>query len=195
MNSRLPRWLPPVIGAAVFVAVLLGAGLLSADWAKRSTEMRSLVAQIEVSEQAMGDTQQAVQDAIAQVAPTGPPTAEDQAELDRLLMAAAANGLLEVTRGGDLVASVQTLPWHADVREAQEAYLAHNRAWQAYLAAAAEDPAQFAMTQDDVNSTFAAAEAPLRNAVPMPDAFGIVDRLDEIFAPPAETDSGPTESA
>lgn len=81
--------------------------------------MRALVAQIEVSEQAMGDTQQAVQDAIAQVAPTGSPTAEDQAELDRLLMAAAANGLLEVTRGGDLVASVQTLPWHADVRQAR----------------------------------------------------------------------------
>lgn len=52
------------------------------------------------------------------------------------------------------------------------------------------------MTQDDVNSTFAAAEAPLRNAVRRPaDAFGIVERLDEIFAPQAEVDSGPTESA
>ncbi len=195
MNSHTPRWLPPVIGAIAFVAVLVGAGLLAGDWVKRSTEMRALIEQIEVSEQAMSETQQSVQDAVSGFATKAPLSEENQAALDELLKDAAAEGLRGVTQGGQLVASVNTLPWHSDIREAQTAYLAHNRAWQAYLAAAVADPTEFGRTHDDVNSTFAAAEEPLREAVPAPDAFDLKTALDLIFAPPPVVDQGPSQQA
>lgn len=195
MSSRTPRWLPPVIGAVTFVAVLLGAGLVAGDWVKRNTEMRALVAQIEVSEQAMSDTQQAVKDAVDGFASKAPLSPENQAALDELLKDAAASGLRGVTRAGELISSVKAMPWHEDILDAQRAYLAHNKAWQEYLAAAAQDPAEFGLTHDDVNSTFAAAEAPLRAAVPVPDAFGLRADLDQIFAPPEVVDAGPSQEA
>lgn len=195
MSSRTPRWLPSVIGAITFVAVLLGAGMLAGDWLKRNTEMRALVTQIEVSEQAMEDTQQAVRDAVDGFQSKTPLTEDDRAAFNELLTDAASAGLREVTRAGDLVASVQALPWHADILEAQRAYLAHNRAWQEYLAAAAQDPSAFAMTPENVNSAFAAAEEPLRSAVPVPDAFGLQAHLDRIFATLPVVDSAPSEQA
>ncbi len=191
----MPRWLPAVIGAVTFVAVLLGAGLLAGDWVKRNTEMRALIAQIEVSEQAMSDTQQAVQEAFVGFEAKAPLSADNQAALDELLMDAASAGLREVTRAGELVASVRAMPWHADILDAQDAYLAHNKAWQVYLAAAAKDPAEFAATHEDVNSTFAEAQEPLRRAIPVPDAYGLEADLDRIYAPPPEVDSGPSEQA
>ena len=195
MSSRTPRWLPPVIGAVTFVAVLFGAGMLAGDWVKRNTEMRALVAQIEVSERAMEDTQLAVQDALKGFQTKAPLSPENTAALDELLTDAAAAGLREVTRAGDLVASVQAMPWHADVLDAQRAYLAHNRAWQDYLGAAAEDPSEFARAHPSVNSTFAAAEEPMRRAVPVPDAFGLRAHLDTIFAPPPSVSDGSTDQA
>ena len=195
MNSRTPRWLPPVIGAVAFVAVLLGAGLIAGDWVKRNTEMRALVTQVEVSEQAMEDTQQAVQDAFSGFEAKAPLSEENRAALDELLRDAASAGLRKVTSAGDLVASVRPLPWHTDILEAQRAYLAHNQAWQDYLAAAAQDPAEFGLTHDDVNSTFAAAERPMREALPSPDAFGLLAHLDRIFAPSPAVDSGPSAQA
>ncbi len=178
-----------------FVAVLLGAGLVAGDWVKRNTEMRALVAQIEVSEQAMSDTQDAVRDAVDGFATKVPLSPDNQEALDELLKDAASAGLRDVTHAGDLVASVRAMPWHEDVIDAQRAYLAHNKAWQAYLAAAAEDPSQFGITNDDVNSTFAAAEEPLRQAIPVPDAFDLLEDIDQIYAPEPVADSGPSEQA
>lgn len=191
----MPRWLPPVIGAVTFVAVLMGAGLLAGDWVKRNTEARALITQIEVSEQAMSDTQDAVRDALDGFSGKAPLSPENQEALDELLKDAASAGLREVTHAGELIASVKAMPWHEDVLDAQRAYLAHNKAWQSYLAAAAEDPSEFGIAHDDVNSTFAAAEEPLRQAVPVPDAFGLMDDIDTIYAPEPVTDSGPSEQA
>ena len=67
-------------------------------------------------------------------------------------------------------------------RGGQQAYLAHNQAWQDYLAAAAEDPRQFAVTHDDINATWASAETVVRGAVPQPDLFDLDGRVDAIFA-------------
>ena len=195
MSSRTPRWLPAVIGAVTFVAVLLGAGLLAGDWVKRNTEMRALIAQIEVSEQAMSDTQQAVRDAVDGFASKAPLSPENQEALDELLMDAASAGLRDVTRAGEVIASVKAMPWHADIVDAQDAYLAHNKAWQVYLAAAAKNPAEFAETHEDVNSTFAEAQEPLRRAIPAPDPYGLEADLDRIYAPAPVADSGPSEQA
>lgn len=191
----MPRWLPPVIGAVTFIAVLLGAGLLAGDWVKRNTEMRALIMQIEVSEQAMSDAQDAVRDAVDGFSGKAPLSPENQEALNELLKDAASAGLREVTHAGELIVSVRALPWHEDVLDAQRAYLAHNKAWQAYLAAAAEDPSEFGNSHEDVNSTFEAAEEPLRRAVPVPDAFGLLADLDRIYAPPPVVDSGPSEQA
>ncbi|MDP1877894.1 MAG: hypothetical protein Q8M17_10100 [Actinomycetota bacterium] len=181
-RASLPRWLPPALGAAVFLAVLISGALVTADWVKRGTEMRALVAQIEVSEAAMGQAQDAVREAFAPYEGTGALTEADRQALDAALSAVARDGLAGVTRGGDLVASVAALPWHRDIEAARAAYLAHNRAWQGYLSAAAEDPAEFAVTHDDVNSTWESAEPVVRGAVPQPDLFGLGERVDAIFA-------------
>ena len=65
------------------------------------------------------------------------------------------------------------LSWHREIGAAQDAYLAHNRAWQAYLARAAEDPAEFDVEQTDVNTTFEAAEQPIRAALPDPALYDL----------------------
>jgi len=121
MTSRTRSWLPPVIGAVVFIAVLLGAGMIAGDWVKRNTEMRALVAQIEVSEQAMEDTQLAVHDALTGFEGKAPLSEDNEAALDELLKDAASKGLREVTAAGALVNSVRVLPWHGDISEVQRA--------------------------------------------------------------------------
>lgn len=181
------RWLPLVAGGLAFLVVLVGLGLVVGDWAARNIEMRALVTRIEASEAAMGELQTNVQDIFAQYQGSTPLSDEDRAALDADLRAAAAAGRDAVAKAGDGVASVRWLAWHRDVSDAQEAYLAHNRAWQAYLGKAAENASEFGRPQDAVNETFMDAEDPVRSAVPAPALFDLPQRLDVIFAPP---DSG-----
>lgn len=187
VTHRPSRWLAPLLGLLTFVVVLVGGGLVAADWQVRSSEMRALVSSIEASEAAMSETQQAVRAALAGLDGADPEA--DRDALDAALGRAATVGLAAVTDGGDLVAAVGVLPWHDDVREARQAYLAHNLAWQAYLERAAADPEEFGRTQDDVNRTFAEAEGPLRTAVPLFDLWDLGVRLDQVFAEP-EPDPG-----
>jgi hypothetical protein len=113
---------------------------------------------------------------------------EDQAALDKELKAAAAAGRTAIAAAGDGVAAARWLAWHRDIGAAQDAYLAHNRAWQDYLGRAADDPAEFGRPEDDVNTTFEAAEDPLRAAIPSLALFDLHDRIDVIFAPPPSED-------
>lgn len=182
--ARRPRrWLPIVLGAAAFVVVLAALGAVVGDWTVRNLEMRAVVAWIEVSEAAMGDLQAEVTSIAAEYEGRVPLDEADQAEIDAALTAVAAEGLARVTDAGDGVAGVRWLLWHPEVGAAQDAYLAHNRAWQAYLERAAKDPSEFARAQDDINSTFADAEDDLRDALPAPALFDLVDRVSTIFAP------------
>ena len=119
---------------------------------------------------------------------------EDRAALDAELQTAAATGRDRIAAAGAGVEAVTWLSWHREVGAAQDAYLEHNRAWQAYLGRAAEDPAEFDVEQADVNTTFAAAEAPLRAALPVPALYDLDARVDLIFAPPPAVDGGPTQS-
>lgn len=192
---RTRRWLPFVLGGLAFLVVLVGLGMVVGDWAARNVEMRALVSQIEVSEQAMADTQLAVRAAFEEYQGQDALSDADRAALDEKLQAAAAAGLVGVTAGGDKVAAVRVLGWHSDISAAQEAYLAHNQAWQDYLGKAAKDPAEFGVTHEQVNSTFAAAEQPMRDAVPSPDVFDLMTKVDVIYAPSPSEDSGPTQAA
>jgi hypothetical protein len=192
---RRRRWPPVVAGVVTFVLVVIGGGLVVVDWVDRSLEMRQLVTMIDLSEKAMGDTQADITAAIDDFRSKPTPTPEDQAALETALKAAAAKGLEGVTHGGNMVASVRVLPWHSAIAAAQQAYLAHNRAWQEYLAKAAKDAAELGKKQDAVNATFEAAEQPMRAAIPRPDAFGLAERVDVIYAPDPGPDSGPGQQA
>ena len=184
------RWLGPVLGLATFLIVLTGLGALVGDAAARNAEMRSLVTAIEQSEAAMGETQENVRGVFEAYAGRTPLSEDDQAALDAALQAAAAQGRDSIAAAAQPVRDVRWLLWHRDVAAAQEAYLAHNRAWQEYLGRAAEDPSEFARPQDAVNSTFADAEVEVRSAIPLIALFDLRDRIDVIFAPPADQGDG-----
>lgn len=174
---------------------LVVVGALFGDWMARNVEMRALVTRIEASESAMGDFQSSVQAIVTKYQGQGPLTADAQTSLNNELAAAAAKGREEIAKAGDGVAAVRWLAWHRDVAAAQDAYLAHNRAWQDYLGRAVADPTEFGRQQDTINETFAAAEKPLRAAVPVPALFSLKQRVDAIFAPQPSESGGPTQQA
>ena len=96
----------------------------------------------------------------------------------------------DIAAAGDDVAAVRWLAWHQDIRQAQDAYLAHNQAWQDYLTRAIEDPAEFARPQDAVNSTFEEAEPAVREALPPAALYRLKARVAQIFAPPPSEGDG-----
>lgn len=189
-RRRARPWAPVVGGVAVFLVALLVIGAVAGDWAMRTVEMRGLLTRIEASEAAMASTQDAVQAAFDEFTALQSPTADDEAALKEAVQAAAATGLESVTEAGAGVAAVKVLPWHTTVAEAQTAYVAHNKAWQDYLSRASADAQVLAQPADVVNETFAAAEAPLRAAVPRPDALRMERRIDVIYAPPPMSGDG-----
>ena len=173
-----------MLGLATFLLVLVGLGGLAGDAVARNAEMNALITAIERSEAAMSETQENVRGVIAAYEGSGQLDEEDRAEIDAALMAAAKQGREAIAAAAGPVADVRWLVWHRDVKAAQEAYLAHNRAWTEYLDRAATDPTEFAKPQDLVNSSFVDAEREVRAAIPLIAGFDLRDRIDVIFAPP-----------
>lgn len=184
MNRSFRAWLPILIGALTFLVVLVGLGTVAVDAVARNIEMRNLVTKIEASEAVMGELQQGVQDIAASYQDQLPLDDQQQAALDGALTSLAADSGAKLAEAADGVGGVRWLIWHQDIGRAQEAYLAHNQAWQDYLARAAKDPAEFGREQPLVDSTFADAEPAIRAAVPILPLFGLLGRVNEIFAPP-----------
>jgi hypothetical protein len=188
-TPRKPRrWLPVVAGAVTFLLVLVTVGVLVGDAFARNVEMRSLVARVEASESAMGGLQEDVREIFSEYEDRTPLSDEDRAELDDRLTAAAASGRDAIATAGQQVEAMRWLAWHREIGAAQDAYLAHNRAWVDYLDRAAQDPAEFGRPQDDVNTTFEAAEGYFETAIPSLTLFDLADRVDAIFAPPPAED-------
>lgn len=188
VTRRPRRWLPVIAGAVTFLLVLVTAGVLVGDAFTRNVEMRSLVTRVEASEAAMGELQDEVREIFAEYEGRAPLGDEDRAALDERLKAAAASGRDAIAEAGRDVEAMRWLAWHREVGAAQDAYLAHNRAWRDYLGRAAEDPAEFGRPQDDVNTTFEVAEGYFRTALPRMALFDLDDRIDAIFAPPPAAD-------
>jgi hypothetical protein len=183
---RAPRrWLPVTLGVVTFLVVLVGLGAVVGDWAARNIEMQLLVSQVEESEAAMGELQTEIEDLAAEYKDRMPLNEADQAAFDTTLKEIAARNQAAIAAAGQDVAAVRWLAWHGAVGQAQDAYLAHNRAWQDYLGRAASDPSEFARQQDAINSTFEASEPAVRGALPSGALYDLPDRVDAIFAPPS----------
>lgn len=191
-RSWLRRWLPALLGALAFVLFVGFIGAIAADSIARNIEMNNLVTAIEKSEAAMTEVQDNVQGIAAAYGDRLPLSPEDQDSLSVALMAAAAQGREQIAAAGEQVGAVRWAIWHKDIQRAQQAYLAHNQAWQDYLARASEDGAEFARPQDQVNGTFQDAEMAVKRAVPVIPLFQLRERVDAIFAPPPSDQSGST---
>ncbi len=190
-SVKLSRWLPPVLGLAVFLTTMFGLGLIVSDWTSRNLEMKSLVSAVEDSESAMQWTDDQIQAVIKKYGENGKLTDAQQKKAFDALSEAAYAGNFAIGAAGEEVAKVSVLPWHGDIKNAQSAYLAHNHAWQDYMKKATDDPTLLFKEQPEINSTFEAAELLMKRAVPVPALFDLKKRVDTIFAPQPST--GPTQ--
>ena len=189
---KLSRWLPPLLGFAVFLTTLLGFGLIVGDWTSRNLEMKALVSAVEDSESAMTWSDDQIQSIIKQYGANGKLTPAEQKKAFDALSEAAYAGNFAIEAAGEEVAKVSVMPWHGDIKNAQAAYLAHNQAWQDYMKKATDDPTLLFKDQPLINSTFDAAEPLMKKAVPVPALFDLKKRVDAIFAP-QPTSGGPTQ--
>jgi hypothetical protein len=121
-------------------------------------------------------------------------TDEEREQLSADLADVAARGVGAIAIAGEGVAQIEIMPWHTNILDAREAYLAHNQAWVNYMAAAAEDPAEWFRPQPAVNDTFADAKLPLVEAVPFFDFLQTVPRIELIYVS-GSGDSGSGQSA
>ncbi len=190
--KRSRRWVPVLMGIIAFLATALVLGGVIADWTLRNQEMDAFITAVEESEAQMTWTQTSVSLVFDDA--EDPAQGADAQAVAAELRGIAAEGRDRIKAAADQVAAVRISAWHQDVLLARQAYLEHNRAWQAYLDRAARDAAEFALPQDEVNSTFLAAEPYFREAIPEPDGYSLSERIDLIFAEP-EPESGPTQQA
>lgn len=191
-----PKGSRMVVGALVLLALFLLVGVLVlTDWAVRNLETVRLLHQIERSESAMGETQAATV-AVAGTAPQGTfPLGDDDLPPDvaAAMEDVSATGRDAVAEAGQEVAVVSFLPWHTDLIAAQRSYLEHNLAWVNHLEAGSKQGEVLVRgDDDDIGSTWKAAEASLRAALPVVPFPGIPERLDTIFEDESDDSSGPT---
>jgi hypothetical protein len=189
----MPAWGAWTIGIVALALITIANLAVVAELALRSVEADNLVAAVEQSETAMKATQ-AEFDEVLSAYDTENLTDEEREQLRAELSDVAERGGVAIADAGGFVAGIQILPWHTQVMDAQEAYLAHNRAWVDYMAAAAEDPAEWFRPQPAVNETFADAKLPLVEAVPLFDPLDTLPRIELIYVTGSD-DSGDGQSA
>ena len=169
------------VGILALIVLTAASVAVIAELTARTVEDEQLISAIERSESAMKQTQDEFAAVLDEYDAQNLTDAE-RAELLKKLGDVAADGEERIAAAGERVAMVQVLPWHEKIRTAQDAYLAHNAAWVAYMAAASEDPAEWFQPQPAVNDTFAAAKLPLVEAIPLIDVTALLPRVEAIFA-------------
>jgi hypothetical protein len=189
----MPAWVAWTIGAVALIAITLANVVVAGELALRSFEADNLVRAVEQSETAMKTTQADFSDVMSRY-DTQDLTDDEREQLRADLSDVAERGQAAIALEGDRVGLVEIVPWHSELLAAQEAYLAHNRAWVDYMAAAAEDPAEWFRPQPEVNSTFAEAKLPLVEAVPLLDPLRTLQRIELIYVT-GSGDSGDGQSA
>lgn len=166
-------WIAPAAGFLLALVGTLTVGAAVGDWYLQNQEMGRLLNAVEASESAMGQTSTEVLDAFAENL--------DAPALVPRLTDIALDGQGRVAVAGDAVAQVRILPWHRRLEAARSAYLAHNEAWQDYLARAVHDPIVFSEPQERVDATFRASEPLLQQALPLPAFQSLRQRVAAIF--------------
>ncbi|MEY3733917.1 MAG: hypothetical protein RL347_1276 [Actinomycetota bacterium] len=184
-RAGAPPWLVWTIGLAALVMITAANLVVAGELTVRSIEADQLVRAVEQSETAMKTTQADFADVMAEY-DTENLTDEEREQLRAELADVAERGGASIAAAGAGVSEVQILPWHSQLLQAQEAYLAHNRAWVDYMAAAAEDPAEWFRPQPAVNETFADAKLPLVEAVPLLDPLRTLPRIELIYVTGSE---------
>lgn len=188
-----PSWVVWTVGIAALVLLTAANLVVGGELAVRSVEADNLVRAVEQSETAMKTTQ-ADFDEVLSAYDTENLTDEERTKLRTELAEVATQGEVAIAAAGEGVAEVQIMPWHAQLLDAREAYLAHNQAWVAYMASAAEDPGEWFRPQPAVNDTFADAKLPLVEAVPLFDPLDTLSRIKIIYVT-GSGDSGDGQSA
>ena len=186
-------WIPLVAGAVAFLLTLGIGGAVGTDWLARNIEMDRLVSAIEASEASMGTVQGRIAEVFDQldVDDLEGTTADAQSEAATAELARiAVDGADSIGAAGRKIAAVNILPWHTKIKAAQEAYLLHNYAWQAYMQSAAEDPVALTVDQPLVNQSFEDAQEPLESVVPVVALFDLEARVANIFIDGAPQSSG-----
>lgn len=183
-----------LIWVLLSAAVLLGS-LAVGEWGAKTQEMNRLVDGIEESEAAMTQTMAAV---ALILGPTGSLGEMDAADATEQLKEAADRGLAGVKSAAVQIEAIPIQPWHHEVLAARDAYLAHNEAWQDFLASAAGDASVWLTNDDAIESTWDALDPVLRAAVPTPAILNLDQRVDEILddgAPADDSGGGNTIDA
>lgn len=188
-----PPWVAWTVGAVALILITAANLVVVGELALRSLEADNLVRAVEQSETAMKTTQADFADVMAKY-DTENLTDAEREQLRSELSDVASRGEAAIALEGDRVGLVEILPWHSQILAAQEAYLAHNRAWVDYMEAASEDPAEWFRPQPDVNSTFAEAKLPLVEAVTLFDPLRLLPRIELIYVTGSEG-SGDGQSA
>lgn len=171
-------WAVGLVYLVVF-SILATTGLVL--FVGRTVQAERLLTAVEMSESAMVGVQAEVTVVFAQFEEEGL-TEDRRQELIAELQEIAERGEASIAAAGAQVEAVEVWPINAGIEQAKEAYLAHNIAWQEYLARAAEDPAEFVSPQPEVNDTFFEARGPLWRAVPGIDLLDLERRLRVIYA-------------
>ena len=192
-SRGVPAWVAWTLGLVALVLITLANVVVAGELALRSLEADNLVSAVEQSETAMKTTQTDFDDVLSAY-DTENLTEEEREQLSADLADVAARGLAAIATAGEGVAEVQIMPWHTNILEAREAYLAHNQAWVDYMAAASEDSAEWFRPQPAVNESFAEAKMPLVGAVPSFDFLQTVPRIEFIYVS-GSGDSGSGQAA
>jgi hypothetical protein len=186
-------WIPLVAGAVAFILTLGIGGAVGTNWLARNIEMDRLVSAIEASEATMGEVQDRVAVVFEELDSAdlqGEPTdAQTRAAVEQLA-GIAVDGADSIGAAGRVIAAVNVLPWHTEIKAAQEAYLLHNYAWQAYMQSAIEDPVAFTVDQPLINTSFMDSQQPLEDAVPRVSLFDLQLRVENIFVEGAPQSNG-----
>lgn len=186
-------WIPLVAGAVAFILTLGIGGAVGTNWLARNIEMDRLVSAIEASEATMEEVQDRVAVVFEELDSAdlqGEPTdAQTRAAVEQLA-GIAVDGADSIGAAGRVIAAVNVLPWHTEIKAAQEAYLLHNYAWQAYMQSAIEDPVAFTVDQPLINTSFMDSQQPLEDAVPRVSLFDLQLRVENIFVEGAPQSNG-----
>jgi hypothetical protein len=173
------------------VAAIITAAVVIGDWYARNLEMDELVDGIESSEAAMIEAMDQVRVALGEDGAADGIAPETGEELQQI----AADAGEEVAGAASQIEDVTIQPWHEDVRTAQALYLKHNAAWQDFLAAAAQEPQQWFVQYQPIETTWDAVGPALRTAVPTPALRDLDQRVERILDDGGESEEGPALEA